>query len=123
MPDDAATLAAIDRVDRSVQSLRTDLSLRVDQMVTRKEHESEVRRLDAEAQATRKALADHETEAGKRLDGISEQIADGEKRRQDAKNAAEAQRKADRRWLIGIVLTAIAVAASVSGVIAAVFGA
>lgn len=135
MPDDAATLAAIDRVDRSVQSLRTDLTGRLDQMVTRKEHEAEVRRLDSEAQASRQALAEHERIAGKRLDEITEQhadllqrLADADEKREAARRDAEkereverknaaAQRKADRRWLITITITAVGVASGVSGVI------
>lgn len=124
MADDAATLAAIDRVDRSVQSLRTDLTGRLDQMVTRKEHEAEVRRLDSEAQASRQALAEHERVAGKRLDEITDQhadllqkIADADTKREAAREEEKLRRKADRRWLITVVIAAVGVASGVSGVI------
>lgn len=114
---------------RAIDALRSDLSGRMEQMITRREHEAEVRRQDAETAHVRQALADHERTAGARLDGIEGQygtvlrrIADADEKREAARAAAEERRKADRRWLVGIILTAVSVASGLTGVLVNVIG-
>lgn len=115
------TLDAIGAVRTQVADLRTDLTTRMDTMVTRREHDAEVRRLDAEAERTREALLRHETEAERRLGDIEHSIesrvgavltAIEEDKRARAKAAVhEAERRqADRRWLLGMVVSACGVA-------------
>ncbi|GEL95349.1 hypothetical protein [Cellulomonas composti] len=106
---DNPLLAAVHGVAQDLRDMRADLTGRMDAMVTRREHDAEVRRLDAEAQSTRDLLLAHEQSADRRLDAqraeqraadeqIREQIAEGERRREEAQIAAAERRKADRRW-------------------------
>lgn len=113
----------------NINGLRTELSGRMDQMITRREHEAEVRRQDAETSHVRQALVDHERTAGARFDGVEDQyadvlqkMADADEKREAARKESEKQRKADRRWLIGILIAAVAAASGASGVIFAVVG-
>lgn len=140
MPDDAAVLSLLTAVQASVEAsrtetsaaingLRTELSGRMDQMITRREHEAEVRRQDAETAHVRQALADHERTAGARLDGIEGQygdvlqkMTDADEKREAARKDAEKQRRADRRSLVGILIAAVAAASAVSGLIVNIFG-
>lgn len=124
MTDDAATLAALATVSKDVRELRLDLSTRMDTMVTRREHDAEVRRIDAEAVATREALERHETESARHHQSIEASLASGdalivsklekqETRREEIAAATEARRIADRRWSIGAFMTAGALAVAV----------
>jgi uncharacterized protein YaiL (DUF2058 family) len=122
MPEDSATLAAIDRVGRDVRELRTDLTQQMAQMITRNEHDAEVRRIDAEAQHTRAALVAHETEADKRLTAIQADIEEGERKRTAAQEAAAERRRQDRRFMVGTVITGMAAASAVVGLVVAIFG-
>lgn len=121
-PGDGAAIRA------DIRDLRQDLTSRMDQMVTRREHEAEVRRIDAEALAAREALGRHEQEADRRLTEIERAVAAGDakilavieadraahaqqreddtKERATAKRQRAEQRKADRRWMIGAVIAA-----------------
>jgi len=111
------TLDAIGAVRVQVADLRTELTTRLDTMVTRREHDAEVRRLDAEATRTREALARHETNAGRHRTEIEDSIDtrvgellaviedDRRDRARQATRDAE-QRHADRRWLLGMVVSA-----------------
>jgi chromosome segregation ATPase len=140
MPDDPTILSVLAGLQSTVEAsrtetagaingLRTELSGRMDQMITRREHEAEVRRQDAETAHVRQALADHEQAAGKRLDGIEDRygdvlqkITDADKKRDEAREAAELRRRADRRWLVGILIAAVAAASGVSGVVVNALG-
>lgn len=114
------TLDAINDVRGDVKDLRDDLTGRLDTMVTRREHEAEVRRIDSEAQRTREQLVRHEQDADRRLNEISTEVATGDKailavieadktqRAAEAKAAAE-QRQADRRWTVGALTAATGV--------------
>lgn len=115
MPDDALT-TAINRVGQDVRDLRVDLTNRLDAMVTRREHDAETRRIDAEiasnraaAEANRKALEDHEAEATAQWRSVAGQIEQAEQRRQDAAEAAAERRKADRRFIATWSTTAVGV--------------
>lgn len=114
---------------RAIDSLRTDLTARIGEMVTRREHEAEIKRLDEADQRIAQALADHERAATRRLEGIDhqltgvrEQMEEADEKREAARAAAEERRRADRRWLVGIVLTAIATASAVTGVVVNAIG-
>lgn len=114
------TLDAVNGVRSDVKDLRDELTGRLDAMVTRREHEAEVRRIDSEAQRTREQLVQHERDADRRLVEISTEVATGDKailgvveadkaqRSAEAKALAE-QRKADRRWTIGALTAAAGV--------------
>lgn len=108
----------------SINGLRTDLSGRLDAAVTRREHDAEVRRIDAEARATREALAAHEAQADVRLSAIKAavdagdasiraQLEEGERKRDAAVEQAAQRRREDRRyiatWMVGAVSAATAV--------------
>lgn len=120
MPDDALT-TAINRVGQDVRDLRLDLTNRMDAMVTRREHDAEVKRIDAEARAARDeiarnrdALEQHEASATAQWRSVEEQIKSAEEKRESAVEAAKERRKADRRfialWLSGAVGAAVALA-------------
>jgi hypothetical protein len=114
------TLDAVNAVRGDLAGLRTELTGRMDAMVTRREHEAEVRRIDSDAQRTREQLIRHEQDANRRLDDISTEVATGDQailavvEADKAQRAAEAkalaeQRKADRRWTIGALTAATGV--------------
>lgn len=140
--------AAAIRLD--IRDLRADVTTRMDQAVTRREHEAEVRRIDAEAQAVRESLERHETSADRRLDtlratieALTGAVAAGDRevlavveadraahiaeREDDRKKAAQAkkdaadQRKSDRRWLVGTMIAAVAVILTATQVLRAFF--
>ena len=122
------TLAAVEAVRDDLRALRADLTGRMDQMVTRREHEAEVRRIDAEANrtrdlahTTRTALEAHEDAAAARLAHIDVSMRDGDAAVLAAITAAEEHRAADRiaarRWTAGWVVTAIGVATALTGLI------
>lgn len=132
MTDDAATLAAIATVSKDVRELRVDLSTRMDAMVTRREHDAEVRRIDAEAVATREALDRHEAESVRHHQSIETNLATGdalivaklerqEARREEQATAESARRVSDRRWSFGAVMTAAALAVAVGQLITRFF--
>ncbi|KZM34555.1 hypothetical protein [Oerskovia enterophila] len=114
------TLDAVNAVRGDVKGLRDELTIRLDAMVTRREHEAEVRRIDSEAQRTREQLMQHEREADRRLVEISTEVTIGDKailgvveadkaqRSAEAKALAE-QRRTDRRWTIGALTAATGV--------------
>ena len=77
--------SAVDRsrteTTTSIDRLRTDLTGRMDQMVTRREHEAEVRRIDSEHKSLATALAVHadaseatNVDIDRRLVAIEEQV-------------------------------------------------
>jgi hypothetical protein len=80
-----ALVGIVEAMDR----LRTELTQRIDAMVTRHEHAAEIRRIDTALSELRAEIAGH-----------------------------EAQRRADRRWIItagtAIVTTAVALAAVIT---------
>ena len=140
-PTDAdATLAAIDRVGKDVRDLRIDLTGRLDQMVTRNEHLAEVRRIDAEAARTKDALTSHEGAADRRLAAIQEDISDeararaevmaamveaikeADDKRETALVAVAERRRADRRFIVATIITAVAAASGATGVLVSLFG-
>lgn len=119
------TLAAVERVDRNVRDMRVELSGRMDAMVTRREHQAEVRRIDADAQAAREALARHEAEEGIKLRDIEKSIRAGDEKilavianqesaRAATEKARDDERKSDRRWQVGAVMTAASLAVALS---------
>ena len=110
MPTDPIT-DAINRVGQDVRDLRVDLTGRLDAMVPRREHDAEVKRIDAEARATRQALSTHELTADERHKRLTATL-----------DAQAAQRTADRRFVATWVVAAVGVAATVTGVLNAVFG-
>lgn len=110
MPEDSLT-TAINRVGQDVRDLRVDLTGRLDAMVTRREHDAEVRRIDAEARATRQALTTHEVTAEERHKALKATL-----------DAQAKQRSTDRRFVATWVVAAVGVAATVTGVLNAVFG-
>lgn len=105
----------------AVRATLRDLTSRLETMVTRREHDAEVRRIDAEANATREALLRHENEADRRLTGIEDSIdtrvgevldaVEQDKKERAARADREAeQRKSDRHWQIGMVASACGLA-------------
>lgn len=109
-------LSAVEATTRQVADLRTELTTRLDQMVTRREHDAEVRRIDADHERTRANLATHEREAAAHFDTIAARVDESERSIKSAiesekiQRAAEAQATArqrviDRRWLVGTLLT------------------
>lgn len=94
----------------AVRAQISELAARLDSMVTRREHDAEVRRIDAEAERTRESLLRHETDATRRLAEIESVV---ESRVDEVLAAVEkdrAERKADRHWLVGIVVAACSAA-------------
>lgn len=114
------TLDAVNALRTDLAGLRSELTGRMDAMVTRREHEAEVRRIDAEARRTAEALAQHERESDRRMSELAAEAATGDKavlgvveadkaeRAAEAK-AAAAQRRVDRRWVIGAITAAAGV--------------
>ncbi|TQL03498.1 hypothetical protein [Cellulomonas sp. SLBN-39] len=113
----------------SIQALREDLSARLDTTVSRREHEAEVRRIDAESRATREAMATLESQADARLlaahaaieagdAAVRARLEEVERKRGAALEAAEVRRREDRRylasWMVGAVSAATAVTALVT---------
>jgi DNA repair exonuclease SbcCD ATPase subunit len=103
---------------RAIDSLRTDLTARIGEMVTRREHEAEIKRLDEADRRVARRLEGIEHQ----LTGVREQMEEADEKREAARAAAEERRRADRRWLVGIVLTAIATASAVTGVVVNAIG-
>ena len=111
------TLEAVQAVRDDLRALRSDLTGRMDQMVTRREHEAEVRRLDSERAALGDALLRHEEASDVRLSGMHDAMRAGDREVLDAIHAADDRRIADRRWLAGWLVTAIGVASAVTSLI------
>jgi len=103
---------------RAIDSLRTDLTARIGEMVTRREHEAEIKRLDEADRRVARRLEGIEHQ----LTGVREQMEEADEKREAARAAAEERRRADRRWLVGIVLTAIATASAVTGAVVNAIG-
>jgi hypothetical protein len=127
------TLAAVDALRGDITHRFDDLGRRIDSMVTRREHDAEVRRIDAYNQATRAAVDQNKSDADGKIEALQTAVADG-----DAKVAAEleadrqqraaeikqaaADRKADRRWMIGSVLAAAGLAVPVAAFVRDLIG-
>jgi hypothetical protein len=127
------TLAAVDALRDDITHRFDDLGRRIDSMVTRREHDAEVRRIDACNQATRAAVDQNKADTDGRIKALQTALADG-----DAKVAAEleadrqqraaeikqaaADRKADRRWMIGSVLAAAGLAVPVAAFVRDLIG-
>ena len=111
------TLEAVQGVRDDVRELRADLTGRLDQMVTRREHESEVRRLDSERAALGDALVRHEESADVRLSSLQAAMVAGDKAVLTAIDAAEERRRGDRRWMAGWIVAAVGAAAAITNVI------
>lgn len=149
--DDSATLSAIagirtdvgslrSEMSTQITSLRADLTQRLDQTVTRREHDAVVGRQDAETANVRQALALHETSANVRLLAIQTDIEteaqaranvmaammtaikDADDKRETALTAVAERRKADRRFTVGVIITAVSAASGATGVLVAIFG-
>lgn len=127
MADDP-TLAAVHGVAEDLRGLRVELTGRMDQMVTRREHEAEVKRIDAEAARTRDALAAHQAQEDVRLTAIQAQltagdtailarIEAGEHKREQAQADAAERRRQDRRWTASWAVAAVSATAAVTTVI------
>lgn len=98
MADDP-TLAAVHGVAEDLRGLRVELTGRMDQMVTRREHEAEVRRIDSEAARVRDALDVHVTSS-------------------DRDRAAQAERRrTDRRFQVTTTIAAAGVASGIAGTV------
>jgi hypothetical protein len=124
------TLSAIQGVAQDVRDLRAEITGRLGDMITRREHVAEVKRLDAEDTRTREALAEHERQADLRLTAIQVAVDRGdteiralieaaEERRQAAVEAAAERRRQDRRWFATWAVAAVGAAVAVTQVIAA----
>ena len=112
------TLSAIAGVAQDVRDLRTDITGRLDQMVTRREHVAEIKRLDEADKGQRDALARHEEAADARLLAIGEKIDEAERVRAAAVEAAAKRRTEDRRWLASWGVAAIVAAVGITQLIA-----
>ena len=110
------------------RDLRVDLTNRLDQNVTRREHDAEVKRLDSE----RAALAERHADLEKRHSALEEHAdlehadirdalrQDQEERREIA-DKAERRRVSDRRWYIGITIAAVSAVGALIGTIVSIF--
>lgn len=127
------TLSAVQGVAQDVRDLRTDITGRLDQMVTRREHAAEVRRLDVVDEAQKTALIEHERQADIRLtaiqqavdagDGkIRELIEETERRREAAVLVATERRRKDRQFFATWAVAAVAAAVAVTQLITALIG-
>jgi len=98
-------------VAQSLEALRNDLTGRIDQMVSQREHDAETRRIDAETARLRSDLDAHLAEsrdwreelvrnvkAGD--DEIRKLIEKGERAREEARTEQHDRRHKDRQFLI-----------------------
>lgn len=151
MTDDTATLSAIAGIRTDVGSLRTDVSAqiaalrsdltqRLDQTVTRREHDAVVGRQDAETKNVRQALEAHEASANQHLVKIEGDIEaeaharadvmtammaaikDADDKRETALEAVAERRRADRRFIVGVIFMAVSAASAATGVLVSIFG-
>lgn len=115
-------ILAVDGLRADVRDMRADLSGRIENLVTRREHEAEIRRVDAEAKLTRERLEVHDAalaairaavDAGD--DAILARIDRDEKDR-----AADA--RAARRFATTTTIAAVGVTAGAVGAIVTIFG-
>ncbi len=116
-PAEDVTLAAIDRVAQDVRDLRSDLTGRLDVLVTRREHDAEVRRLDSEHRALAEAHAALVISADQEHADIREVIdADRRERRMDRQRDVEA-RKADRQFFLTATFGGVGAAVALASLV------
>lgn len=131
MSDDP-TLAAIERIGsevtasrtetgRQIDALRQDLTGRLDAVITRREHDAEVRRIDSEHRALAERHAALEISADQEHADIRESLRQDQEERREIAEKTEARRRSDRRWYIGITISAIASVGALIGAIVSVF--
>lgn len=131
MADDP-TLAAIERIGsevtasraetgRQIDSLRQDLTGRLDAVVTRREHDAEVKRIDSEHRALAERHAALMVSADQEHADLRESLRQDQEERREIAEKTEARRRSDRRWYIGITISAIASVGALIGAIVSVF--
>lgn len=111
---DAETLAAITQLNASVSELRQDITGRLDNMVTRREHDAEVRRIDAELAHQATAQSQHEQGATGRLAHLEATMTAGDKAVLERVEEADQKRQDNRRWLAGWMIGAVGLAVALS---------
>ena len=111
------TLAAVEAVRDDLRDLRTDLTVRMDGMVTRREHEAEVRRIDSEH---RMLAASHHAlvrSADVEHAELRTDIEADKAERRVERQRAEDSRRADRRTYMTVTVASIGVAVSGAAVV------
>lgn len=113
-------LAAVERVDRAVVELRQDLGGRLAELVTRREHEAEVRRIDSEHAALVQAHADLRVSADLEHSELREAISADRSERRTERQRVDDARRADRRTYLAVTVSAVGVAVAVAALIVSI---
>lgn len=115
-------LSAIEGVKADVRDLKTDLTGRLDQMVTRREMEAEMGTVRAVHQGLADQFERHAQDAEVEHSALRQSLEDDKKARQAERQRVDDQRRADRRFFMTTAIAAVGVAATLVGAIVAIFG-
>lgn len=117
---------------QAITTLRTELLGRFDQMVSQREHDEAMRRIDSEHESLWRAIRDtttqfdqHEKDSAVRIEAINKAVYEGdaaivtrienvEAKREEARIEQQEKRRLDRRWFAGWAVAAIVAAVAVA---------
>jgi Skp family chaperone for outer membrane proteins len=107
-------LSAVQDVAQDVRDLRVEITGRMDQMVTRREHEAEVRRLDSAHASLQDAHDDLRRAAEIEHESLRTALAADQAERKAERSRVEDARRADRRTFIQVTVAAVLGAVTVA---------